>query len=330
MTVYYTPIHSFIGGLLIFNGANRLMTLNGKILGFSGILANSIWGDKALWRWFLLFGMFLGAQLGVYFKNDLGLHVETLKNFVNIPFYVMIGTAFLIGVGTQMESGCTSGHTICGVARLSKRSITATLIFFPTAMLVACYVYPPTGIYLSGDVYPSQTQLFNLLASSAAIFLSFEVLKLITSWKILSDKGATLVAALLSGLSFGFGLILSDLQNPQKVLSFLHVLDRKNFDPSLLFTVGAALATNLIVYQLFVKKQKKPKFELTFSLPTSSQIDRQLIIGSLLFGIGWGASGLCPGPAFVSISISQPFNGLIFWGVLLLAMGYKQILEKIN
>ena len=113
------------------------------------------------------------------------------------------------------------------------------------------------------------------------------------------------LSALLSGLIFGIGIAISGMANPAKVINFFDIAG--TFDPSLLVVMGSALATAFIGYRLVFGFNAKPLFEPTFSLPTKTKIDRQLIGGSILFGIGWGIAGFCPGGAIPTIGFGgQP------------------------
>ena len=109
-----------------------------------------------------------------------------------------------------------------------------------------------------------------------------------------------LFIALFSGILFGFGLIVSQMVNPNKILNFLDITG--DWDPSLAFVMGSALLLFIPVYRILKKKLKQPLFARGFSLPANTLIDRHLIIGAGLFGIGWGISGICPGPALVNIT----------------------------
>ncbi len=105
--------------------------------------------------------------------------------------------------------------------------------------------------------------------------------------------------AFLSGLIFGLGLILSGMANPAKVQNFLDITG--NWDPSLAFVMIGAIAVGLIGFSL-AKKRETSLLGKPVQLPTSTRIDKQLVIGSSLFGIGWGLAGICPGPALVTLS----------------------------
>ncbi len=103
---------------------------------------------------------------------------------------------------------------------------------------------------------------------------------------------------LISGLLFGAGLTISGMVNPAKILNFLDFTGQ--FDATLIFVMGAGLIVTTIGYQL-VFKRGKPFLGANFHLPISDIIDAKLIGGAALFGLGWGLSGFCPGPALASL-----------------------------
>ena len=111
------------------------------------------------------------------------------------------------------------------------------------------------------------------------------------------------LAALMSGLVFGLGLSLAQMTNPDKVLNFLDI--NGHWDPSLLLVLGGAVLLSALGYQL-VFRRTAPLWERRFHLPLAASVDRPLLIGSALFGIGWGISGYCPGPAIASIGFGNP------------------------
>ena len=107
-----------------------------------------------------------------------------------------------------------------------------------------------------------------------------------------------ILSALVAGVIFGAGLVLSQMVNPNKVINFLDITG--DWDPSLMFVLGGAVITTTIAYR-FIFSNKKPVFADDFQLPTLLKIDRQLLIGAVLFGAGWGVIGYCPGPAVASL-----------------------------
>ncbi len=124
------------------------------------------------------------------------------------------------------------------------------------------------------------------------------------------------IFAFLSGLIFGLGLIISGMANPAKVQNFLDFFG--TWDPSLAFVMGGAIAVGMPGLWL-VSKRTKPFFHDVFHLPTQKDIDKPLIIGSALFGIGWGIGGYCPGPAITASSMASP-QTLIFVAAMIAGM----------
>ena len=130
--------------------------------------------------------------------------------------------------------------------------------------------------------------------------------------------------AALSGLVFGFGLIVSGMTNPEKVLDFLDLSGA--WDPSLALVMGGAIAVGLAAFTL-AKKRTQSLLGLPMQLPTAKQIDWRLVGGSLSFGLGWGLAGICPGPALVLVGAGVS-KGLIFVAAMLAGMGIFELLER--
>ncbi len=117
------------------------------------------------------------------------------------------------------------------------------------------------------------------------------------------------VMALIAGSVFGAGLLLSGMADPAKVLNFLDVAG--HWDPSLAFVMAGAIAVTLPGYR-WLRGRDAPWFSATFQWPNRHDIDRRLVGGALLFGVGWGLGGLCPGPAIVSLPLLAP-GALVFF-----------------
>ncbi|HEX5356502.1 MAG TPA: YeeE/YedE family protein [Aquabacterium sp.] len=107
-----------------------------------------------------------------------------------------------------------------------------------------------------------------------------------------------LLTCLLSGALFGLGLAIAQMTNPLKVQNFLDVAG--HWDPSLAFVMGAAVMITLVGFRVVLRRQA-PLLGERFHLPTLVHVDRQLVLGSALFGIGWGLTGYCPGPALATL-----------------------------
>ncbi|ESA34195.1 membrane protein [Leptolyngbya sp. Heron Island J] len=123
-----TWVTGFLGGLLIGLSATLLLAFNGRIAGISGIVNGAIQGDE-IWRWLFIAGMLLG---GLVYEH--GLAAEVTPRPILAPGSMILG-GFLVGFGTRLGNGCTSGHGVCGLGRLSLRSLVAVLTFLTTAMV---------------------------------------------------------------------------------------------------------------------------------------------------------------------------------------------------
>ncbi|WP_026068635.1 DUF6691 family protein [Halomonas smyrnensis] len=117
------------------------------------------------------------------------------------------------------------------------------------------------------------------------------------------------VMAYIAGLLFGLGLAISGMTDPARVLGFLDVAG--DWDPTLMFVLGGAVVTNFVGYRLAMRRPN-PLFASAFQLPTRRDLDGRLLGGAALFGVGWGLSGYCPGPAFASVSgITLPLAAML-------------------
>jgi len=133
-----------------------------------------------------------------------------------------------------------------------------------------------------------------------------------------------IIMALLAGLIFGLGLILSGMTNPAKVIGFLDLAG--DWDPSLAFVMVGAIAVSFLPFQL-AKKRSGTLLGEPVRLPSPGPIDRRLLFGSFAFGIGWGLAGYCPGPALTSL-ISGGINPLIFVVSMLAGMAVFELLNR--
>jgi uncharacterized protein len=132
------------------------------------------------------------------------------------------------------------------------------------------------------------------------------------------------LTSLLAGLVFGLGLIVSGMANPAKVLGFLDIAG--SWDPSLAFVMGGAIGVGMVAF--FVARQRTVSFiGAEMKLPSARHIDSRLVIGSVLFGIGWGIGGFCPGPGLVAVGMGE-VKALVFVAAMLVGMGAFEVFER--
>jgi len=131
----FTPFESLIGGAIIGFAAILLLLFKGRVAGVSGILNEAITKDmdEIIWRWLFIIGIAIGPLF--LLAND-----YELPETIDLSWPTLIIGAFIVGVGANLGSGCTSGHGICGVGRLSKRSILATFTFMFIAILTVTFI----------------------------------------------------------------------------------------------------------------------------------------------------------------------------------------------
>ena len=128
----------------------------------------------------------------------------------------------------------------------------------------------------------------------------------------------------IAGLVFGLGLVISGMSNPAKVINFLDIAGK--WDPSLLFVLGGASVTTFIGYRL-VWGRGSPIIGEAFHLPTRNDVDRKLIVGAVLFGIGWGIGGFCPGPAWTALPLMAKGTMAFFPSMLIGIVGMRWWLQ---
>ena len=134
----------------------------------------------------------------------------------------------------------------------------------------------------------------------------------------------TIFTALLAGLVFGLGLIVSGMANPAKVLGFLDLAGP--WDPSLAFVMVGAIAVGAGAFWM-AERRTRSFIGAEMKLPSAHHIDRRLVLGSLMFGVGWGVAGFCPGPALVALGMSQ-VKAAVFVAAMLAGMAVFDLLER--
>jgi hypothetical protein len=133
------------------------------------------------------------------------------------------------------------------------------------------------------------------------------------------------VGAFLGGTLFGIGLAIAGMTQPAKIIGFFDFFG--SWDPSLAFVMLGAIMVYTPVYRWAIRTWQRPIWAPAFSLPTRKDIDGRLILGSAIFGIGWGLGGYCPGPAFTSVGAGSE-QALLFGAAMLVGVGAYQLFMR--
>ena len=218
-------------------------------------------------------------------------------------------SGLLVGGGARLAGGCTSGHGVSGVALLSPSSIIAVMLFMIGGFISANLPdlagrFPLTSIYsAAGD----RGAIGLAVASGLAALISIR-------------KGSFdfsgLVIGGAAGFIFGKGLEASGMSKPENVMNFLKISPQ--WTPALLVLMGTAVCLNFLAFGAILKA-KKPLLGQKFDLPPS-KLSLKPIVGGLIFGIGWGIAGVCPGPFIANIAKVSPEFTLAFGVPLVISM----------
>ena len=343
--IYPYYVLPLLGGLILGTVVVGQLVVSGKVVGISGAVRGLVEGEKSPWRVLFVGGLLAGGALlrfGLYpdafGAADLVLGAgDGLHSSQSV--LMRLGLAgVLVGVGTSLGNGCTSGHGICGNARLSLRSFISTCTFMLFGAVAAAVLHTaqfeglPAGFIVPNVPESSMITLgVGVLASAVACVVSVS-----SMIHVFIAKGMDRMVALCEdvmdfavGFFFALGLGVSGMTNTAKVAGFLSILSG-TFDASLMFVMGGALLVALPGYQYVLRSGvlSHPLACSAFSLPTSKEINARLLIGSALFGFGWGAAGLCPGPGLVSLAMLG--KSTIFVGAMIVGMALAKLYERVE
>eukprot|EP00048_Salpingoeca_helianthica_P018947 m.243663 g.243663 ORF g.243663 m.243663 type:complete len:380 (+) comp28214_c0_seq1:97-1236(+) len=328
----FTPVQGLIGGMTLGAGAAAVALLTGRVAGISGF-CHGLVSRSPDWRWRGLFvaGLMSGGALYNQFDpQQLPVHRGESERATLLR---MAGSGLLVGLGSVIGNGCTSGHGVCGLARLSPRSLFHVLTFMSIGCLTAKLTDPVAALEpkIARDTREpiwSHPSLPSTNAEKGAIFFTLSLVCLsipalmagarwASSVKPRASATATMVetakasyyashaTAFITGLMFSGGLVLSGMTDPMKVASFLDV-GKPYWDPSLAFVMVGAIGVAMPAFARLVKWKKLGRGPLlpgeTNRVPPASwAVDKNLFIGASLFGAGWGLGGVCPGPGLVQV-----------------------------
>jgi uncharacterized membrane protein YedE/YeeE len=313
-----------VGGLLIGSSTTLFLLLAGRLTGLSGILEDAVIVKKdsstdSKW-WTVIYtgglvacGAVLRSQHPQVFISDGG-NIST----VTLKPTILIISGLLTGFGTRLGCGCTSGHGISGLSRLSPRSLVAVLTFMLTGAISATISRHPT--YGSHFYEPARASFFassayqqffpTLVAAAAVSAITYIRGGVPSKIDFSAVRLKDCLASFLCASIFGVGLGISGMLQKSKVLGFLNFTGKSGWDYSLMGVMGGGVLLNLITFycfrhfnvQTWIPPIKNLRNVLKYGLdPANMKIDGPLVLGAALFGVGWGISGFCPGPTLVSL-----------------------------
>ncbi|KAA8649010.1 hypothetical protein EYZ11_000810 [Aspergillus tanneri] len=319
----FTPVHTSLGALLLFQGSSSLLLHNGAIFGISSLLSECVFNPSRQ-NVPIVAGIISSiAPIWIFVPSLIPNYPPAPSSWASLVS--TLGAGFLLGWGTKNGKGCTSGHMLCGLSRLSPRSFIATAIFFTTALLTANVVsggqnIPPCpgDVPCYTPVYPSTEELMFMVGTT---ILTFITNSLVVARVLERSETSTTIFGYVAGLQFGMGLFFSGLADPARVLQFFAFLtDTSRFDPSLGLIFVFGIGPSLIVYlstkpgqniSNTANKPDCPTLAENWRLPTTTvaDIDWRFVAGAAAFGVAWGLRGVCPGPAILR-AVLQPAWGL--------------------
>ena len=313
-------------------------------MGASGIISNTLINPiKSLsdpnqqWRWVYLATFSLTVNLYTNYFAPAAFFSDDRSSQADVPIpslFAHVLGGLLVGFGTRMGNGCTTGHGICGISRFSKRSIAATIVFTAMGMLTTYAISPvrpwsSMTAFLRSSELPKVSPAWSAIVMASTVLAAMAAAPTMCSTRTDDDKCNSnnsrrkTLAAALSGSMFAAGLAVSGMTKNSKVHDFLCIsgLDHGTFDPTLVAVLGSAILTSVGAYQMIkgysnlgvnlecpLALEKNSKF----SIPTNTIVDIKLLGGATIFGLGWGLTGVCPGPAIFSAS-SGVMNAIVAW-----------------
>lgn len=322
-----------LGGLTIGTASTLLIVFNKRISGMSGIVKTLIADSPVLWASSYVAGLLTsGYFLGIYSPKSFG------DSNVMLTSTGVAVSGVLVGFGAALGNGCTSGHGVCGLGRMSARSLVAVCTFMGTAAISAGTLRNNTILYGAKDVSSNPTISTTIIAGLAGTFLLSFAPRIVSTMLDLKPRFikntasgkeslSDAVSAFFSAVIFGGGLCYSGMCNPNKVHGFLDFLNTSHgWDPSLMGVMGGAVLFNLLSFN-FLNINFGKEYRVVLNMRPPLVVDWKLIAGSALFGIGWGIGGICPGPALVSLGAGKE-TALLFVPWLLAGVTVQEALFR--
>lgn len=333
--VYWEPVEigmAVLGGSFIALSTSLHLLILGRITGMSGMFFTIIRLAKKehlIGKICCVFGIVLIPFLFYYsdtrhFEVD-GYSYRVLddqdeaNDDLSLAGWAVGGV--LVGFGTKLGNGCTSGHGVCGLPRLSLRSFVAVGSFLTTAVGISTLRFHEPFLHETDTASDRLIEVYDHVAQAGMALLFLIVLGLclycLFTKKAPEERYDPIVSFVVGGI-FGMGLLVSGMCRRTKIRDFLSLGD--GWDPSLMFVLLAAVSINFLTFRLILKHSKAPLLGKECQLPKKKTIDWQVIVGPAIFGLGWGISGFCPGPGMVNLFLTT------HCGVYIVALAVGQML----
>ena len=328
---------ALIGGCFVGSACGAYMILGSHIAGSSGHMKALIVGPRDAHKMAYLLGMVIAAVTFSFTLPDVFEQVEDPTSALKYTLLVVGGLCS--GIGTNLGGGCTSGHGLCGISRLSLRSIVATPTFLLTAAVTATLSHgipwPPTLLPIIPPVAAKLNCAFYAMAGLAPLYIGLGMLAAYPRGTSQSTRDIVLGGTV--GLTFGFGLCIGGMIRPSVVI---HALTPTPFDLTLWVLFTTALAVTFGLYRLAARlgveaasllckrdidATKAPGATVAsvvagWASPQIPTVDLRLLIGEVMFGVGWGLTGFCPGPLLVGLVGSPQLTPFIVFAAFCAGM----------
>lgn len=320
----------FVGGMMIGSSIAIFLHMTGRVTGVSGFVADLLVPDRRNigWKttWVLGFGV-VSAAVSL---------LEATHRMVTVPsdnprqptVLAMCLGGYLVGLGTKMGNGCTSGHGLCGLARLSPRSIVNVVSFLTCGMLLSTVVavHRPSFLVTDNTLLPNEpTREIALSFLGGGFIFLLAIIALDKSDKAMVREH---YITFFCGALFAVGLIFGGMGRIDVIQDFLNL--GVGWNPQLAFVLGGGLFVSFPAFYL-VKKRPKPTLKnKLWVVPTNTVITLRLVIGGCLFGMGWGLGGLCPGPAVMQSTIGNPSILAFFVPSMALGMWTDKFVDRFH
>jgi len=294
----FKPLEAAIGGLFVGVASGVSMMYAARVASNSGALRTVLNGDGRSdnWRLGYVAGLVLAGGGVARLLPNLIEAAPSVGSVSAIGSLLLGGMA--VGAGTTWANGCTSGHGLCGLSRVSLRSLVAVPTFMATAVAFRTLGTGLAGIGMlplvatSSEVKLAAAQL--AAAFAVALALLHKLAPVVETGELRCGWRATLYG-LWCGGCFGVGLCVGGMARPSAVLG---ALSPTNFDATLWVLFATGLVTTFALYRL---AELRGVAAASVASAPHGVVSRELVVGSVLFGVGWALTGLCPGPIAVGL-----------------------------